>query len=289
MTRRAAKRSLGLAPVALLLSIAAGCGTSAENAPSPGAGGDAAGGAREPANAGSGAISGEAAEASAAGAGAAAASAGQPSAGGDTFDAGAAGNGGVGPEIPPTSAYATSVESFEAGTGAGFNQAMFPDIVLGPPKGQGTDSGSYDVLSLGVGGEIVLGFGDLAIVDGPGPDLLVFENAFWPGGDASMVFAELGEVSVSEDGEIWHAFACDSAGDGQGNFKGCAGATPTLVYDAATLVPLDPQQSGGDAFDLADVGLTRARFVKIRDLETQPIGGTTSGFDLDAVGAIHAQ
>ena len=58
---------------------------------------------------------------------------------------------------------------------------------------------------------------------------------------------------------------------------------------AHLLVPLDPQQSGGDAFDLADLGLERVRFVKIRDLETQPPGGITSGFDLDAVGAIHAQ
>jgi hypothetical protein len=193
------------------------------------------------------------------------------------------------PELPETPAYARSIESFEAGPGAGFNQDKLPDIVLGPPLGKGTGSGSFDVVSLGAGGEIVLGFGDLAIVDGPGPDLVVFENAFWPGGDATVVFAELGEVSVSEDGETWYAFTCDSAGDGRGNFIGCAGFTPTLEYDADTLVPLDPQQSGGDAFDLADVGLTRARFVKIRDLETQPVGGTATGFDLDAVGAIHTQ
>jgi hypothetical protein len=185
--------------------------------------------------------------------------------------------------------YATSLESFDAGGGAGYNQAKLPDIVLGPPKGKGTGTASLDVVSLGAGGEIVLGFGDFEIVDGPGPDLVVFENPFWPGGDASMVFAELGEVSVSEDGKTWQAFACDSVGDGQGNFPGCAGVTPTLVYDAATLVPLDPEKSGGDAFDLADLGLKRVRFVKIRDLQTQPIGANTTGFDLDAVGAIHAQ
>lgn len=282
MTRGLTNAGVGVVSVALLLGALAACSSPTNDAPSPGAGGDAAGGAAEPA-----AGNGSAAEPSAG-------ATGEPSSGG-VGNAGVggessvAGAGGAPPEISETPAYASSVESFEAGIGAGFHQGLLPDIVLGPPQGQGTETGSLDVLSLGAGGEIVLGFGDLGIVDGPGPDLLVFENAFWPGDDPTMVFAELGEVSVSEDGETWLTFPCDSTGDGQGNFKGCAGVTPTLAYDAATLVPLDPTLSGGDAFDLADVGLKRARFVKIRDLETQPPGGTTSGFDLDAVGAIHAQ
>lgn len=282
MARRLPSLSLTVAS-ALLLGVAAACsGPTAE--PSPGAGEDpnAAGATAEPASAGAGGR-GDSAPPNAGAAGADASAAG---AGGVTAEGGA---GGAAPDPSLEPAYASSIESFEAGPSAGFNQDKLPDIVLGPPLGKGTGVGSYDVLSLGAGGEIVLGFGDLAIVDGPGPDLLVFENAFWPGGDPTMVFAELGEVSVSEDGETWLTFACDSAGDGQGNFKGCAGVAPTLVYDAATLIPLDPQQSGGDAFDLADVGLKRARFVKIRDLETQPVGGNTTGFDLDAVGAIHAR
>jgi hypothetical protein len=183
--------------------------------------------------------------------------------------------------------YARSVESIAFGDGAGFNQAKLPGVVLGPPEGRGTGQGSLDVLSLGAGGEIVLGFGELGIVDGPGPDLIVFENSFWPNADASQVFAERGEVSVSEDGEDWQSFTCDSAGDGQGNFAGCAGVTPTLDYDAATLVPLDPAQTGGDAFDLAVLGLSRARFVKIIDLRSVEAAGTTSGFDLDAVGLVN--
>jgi hypothetical protein len=146
---------------------------------------------------------------------------------------------------------------------------------------------SLDVLSLGAGGEIVLGFGEQVIVDGPGPDFVVFENPFWPGGNAAKVYAELGEVSVSDDGESWQTFACDRAGDGAGHFAGCAGVTPTLAYDAATLVPLDPTQTGGDVFDLAELGLTSAHFVRIHDLETLPPAGTTSGFDLDAVGIVN--
>lgn len=190
---------------------------------------------------------------------------------------------GGGPALP----YATSVESFSPGENAGFGQDELPGIVLGPPRGKGERAGSLDVLSLGKAGEIVLGFGDQSIDDGPGADLVVFENAFWPGGDASAVYAELGEVSVSEDGETWLAFPCDTQGDGAGRFSGCAGVTPTLVYDAAQLVPLDPERSGGDAFDLADVGLAQARFVKIRDLETLEAAGTSGGFDLDAVGIVN--
>jgi hypothetical protein len=216
---------------------------------------------------------------------------GGQSAGGQSTGGDDAGGAGAAPAVVVTDGafYAASVESFSPGESGGYNADKLPDIVLGPPQGKGTDSGSLDVLSLGSGGEIVLGFGERGIADGPGPDFVVFENAFWPGGDASQVFAELGEVSVSEDGETWQTFACDTSGDGNASFPGCAGFTPTLVYDASKLVPLDPDKSGGDAFDLADLGVTRARFVKIRDLKTLPPGGTTSGFDLDAVCAIHVE
>ena len=46
--------------------------------------------------------------------------------------------------------------------------------------------------------------------------------------------------------------------------------------------------SGGDPFDLEDVGLDRANYVRIRDRSSQEVTGVTvDGFDLDAVGAIH--
>jgi hypothetical protein len=278
MVPPSAPKRFGLACVALLLGVAAAC-SGREDARSPSVGGatNAAGTAAESAG-----MPGDDTSP-------AAGVTGDAGAGGNLADGGASGAGGAPSELPEMPAYASSVESFTPGDSAGFNQAKLPDIVLGPPQGKGNGSGTLDVVSLGAGGEIVLGFGELGIVDAPGPDLLVFENAFWPNDDKAMVFAELGEVSVSEDGETWHSFPCDTVGDGQGNFPGCAGVTPTLEYDAATLVPLDPEKSGGDAFDLADVGLAHARFVKIRDLETQPVGGNTTGFDLDAVAAIHAQ
>ncbi len=195
-----------------------------------------------------------------------------------------AGGGSSNDELP----YAREVVSFEPGEGAGFGDDELPGVVLGPPSGRGELQGTLDVLSLGKGGSIVLAFGALGVVDGEGADFVVFENPFWPGGDPTLVFAEPGEVSVSEDGSEWHAFECDAEGDGLGRFAGCAGVTPTLEYDANAVVPLDPTLSGGDAFDLADVGLERARFVRITDVSNA--GATPSaGFDLDAVGIVNVE
>lgn len=182
--------------------------------------------------------------------------------------------------------YAMEVVEFAPGDGAGFGQEEMPEVVLGPPDGQGTTSASLDVLSLGDRGEIVVGFDGREIVDGDGADFVVFENPFWPGGDPDRVFAELGEVSVSADGETWHVFECDYDVDDPPPYPGCAGWTPTLDYDPEQVVPLDPETTGGDAFDLGDVGVDRARFVRIRDV--WGVGEAPSrGFDLDAVGLIH--
>jgi len=183
--------------------------------------------------------------------------------------------------------YARALTRFTAGANAGFGANKLPEVVLGPPKGGGTGTGSLDVLSLGTGGEIVLDFGEGGIVDGPGPDFIVFENAFWPDGQAASVFAEPAEVSVSNDDLSWSTFVCNPFGAGMGRYPGCAGWTPTLQYDAFALVPLDPALTGGDAFDLAALSLSSARYVRVRDLATKG-EGSTAGFDLDAVGVIHS-
>jgi hypothetical protein len=278
--RASARRSL---TALALLTLLGGCADTARGRPrTTGEPSSAA----APATSGDSSTAGEpATPASAAGG----AGSGEAGAGGASAAAANGGAGGSGAAPDAALPYATSVESFSPGKGAGFNQSKLPDIVLGPPQGLGTGQGSLDVLSLGAGGEIVLGFRERGIVDGAGADLVVFENPFWPGGDSSQVFAELGEVSVSDDGETWFTFPCDLAGDGAGHYAGCAGVTPTLEFDAEALVPLDPERTGGDAFDLAEVGAARARFVRIRDLGTQPPAGTTSGFDLDAIGAVHLE
>jgi hypothetical protein len=179
--------------------------------------------------------------------------------------------------------YVRAVVSYTPGIGAGFGQDQLPDIVLGPPDGKGTHAGSLHVLSLGVGGEIVLDTGP--ITDGPGADLVVFENAFWANDGPANVYAELGEVAVSTDAVSWRTFACDSTRDGRTAWPGCAGWSPARQYDPF-VVPLDPAVSGGDTFDLEDVGLSEARYVRIRDRATEGMA-PTAGFDLDAVGVVH--
>ena len=182
--------------------------------------------------------------------------------------------------------YASRVVSFTAGEGATFGQSSMPDIVLGPPQGAGDLRGGTDVVSLGRGGEIVLGF-DREIVDGPGDDLVVFENAFMVPGVEERFWEELGEVSVSEDGVTWVSFPCDPQGSRP--HTGCAGWNPVYASPSNGLCPLDVRVAGGDAFDLATVHLSRARFVRIRDLSTQGLMPPATGFDLDAVGVIHGR
>lgn len=179
--------------------------------------------------------------------------------------------------------YAARVVSFEPGDDAGFGASELPDVVLGPPRGGGERTGSLDVVALGHGGEITLELGG-DMVDGPGPDLLVFENAFFYGED--LIFAEPAWVSVSEDGVTFEEFPCEPEPT---SLKGCAGVTPVYADgDAGDASPFDPKVAGGDAFDLADVGLARARFVRIRDSGVGPGEAPSAGFDLDAVSVVHA-
>lgn len=191
---------------------------------------------------------------------------------------------GCDPEAPATTT-ASCVLWFWPGPGAGHGQSRFPEIVFGGPMGVDAHHQSLDVLSLGRGGEIVLGFGGGAIVDGEGPDFIVFENPFIVGqtDDPSRVFKELAEVSVSEDGLTWIDFPCKRDAY---PFTGCAGWNPVLANPDNGISPADPVRAGGDPFDLHDVGASRARFVRIRDISLYG-AADDAGFDLDAVAVIH--
>jgi hypothetical protein len=180
--------------------------------------------------------------------------------------------------------FADEVVAFTPAPGASFGHDKLPEVVLGPP------GGTFDVATLGCEGEIVLRFDEPGIVDGPGVDLIVFENSF------SLDFPEPGEVAVSEDGEQWFTFPCAPA-----SLEGCAGITPTEAYPDSGLDPTDPEQAGGDGFDLAALPGAPAQvwYVRIRDRsreywDTQPSGSYcdpgqqgAGGFDLDAVAAVH--
>jgi hypothetical protein len=182
------------------------------------------------------------------------------------------------PEAGAGTPWATRVVSFTPGPGAGFGQDGLPEVVLGPPRGAGASSGSVDVLSLGKGGVIVLELGQAA-VDGPGPDLLVFENPF-------LGFQETGVVAVSEDALTWHEFPCAAALDG--GTAGCAGLRPVFANPDTGVSSTDPSVAGGDAFDLALLGVARARFVRVTDSgANRSYGPPGDGFDLDAVAVVH--
>ena len=203
---------------------------------------------------------------------------GGAAAGGEAVEGGSTNS----PPLDPCAGFALEVIDVSYGPGSGFGKDAMPGIVLGPPKGAGETTGSLDVVALGNGGRITLGFGDQIIENGEGPDFIVFENAFWAGGDPESPFAEPGTVEVSADGETWRAFECSAS---ESPYGSCAGWHPVLAgAEGSNADPHDPATAGGDAFDLADVGLDSARFVRITD--RADITGLNGSFDLDAIALV---
>lgn len=185
---------------------------------------------------------------------------------------------------------ADAVDAFLPGADGGFQSELLPGIALGVPLGTGAVSGSRDVVSLGNDGSITLAFVDNEIVDGPGDDFRVFENAFMPAGGTS--FAEVATVWASADGVSFVPFPYELDG-----FVGLAGVNPVFSHPANGIDPRSPA-AGGDAFDLADVGLSVARFIRLQDggaALPDPgnafpvVGFGKSGFDLDAVVASNSR
>lgn len=189
------------------------------------------------------------------------------------------------PNLPPGTCqdFIQAVVSFTPGPSAGYGQPSYPQIVYGPPKGNGTKLGGTDVLSLGDGGVIVVDMAPCEIVDEEGVDFIVFENPFWIGGNSENPFAELAQVSVSEDGVNFVSFPCQSESF---PYTGCAGWNPVLTNPNNGISPFEAAVAGGDPFDLSEIGVTQARFIKIEDISG---GGfpPSVGFDLDAIGVIH--
>lgn len=196
--------------------------------------------------------------------------------------------------IAPIDPWADAVASVTYGTGAGFGQDKMPGVVLGPPRGCGYFCGSLDVLVLGNSGTITLEFTNNSVVDEEGPDLAVYENVLYLGGDPLSRFMEVATVEASADGLNWFQFPSSEdaafATTDPRRWPGYAGVNCTDPIGAPIVPPAVPcgdgsgafPNIGGDLFDLADAGLEAARFVRITDA---PISGT---FDLDAAAALHA-
>jgi hypothetical protein len=186
-----------------------------------------------------------------------------------------------------------AVERFTPGSGqtSGQDAKYYPANILGLPDSSARDSvpsvDPVQILSLGLGGEIVLRFDRHPIIDRPGMDFTVFENAFrYRIGARERIYAEPAEIAVSRDGITFISYPYDSL-----TLAGCAGVTPTN----GDRDPFDPELSGGNSFDLADLGIDSVRFVRIhdvtaivRDNRAHPYWDPTlTGFDLDAVLSLH--
>ncbi len=184
--------------------------------------------------------------------------------------------------------FVDAVKAVETGANAGFGADKLPRRVFGAPRGRGLLVGSTHVYSLGNGGSITVAFNDNIVIDGPGADLAIYENAFHVGGEEGPLFTEYAIVEVSDDNRTWHRFPFNAE-----TGTGLAGRTAVTSNPANGMNPLDPS-SGGDRFDLADLGLEMIRFVRvidggsdIPDFGNMVAPGTKGGFDLDAMAAIN--
>jgi hypothetical protein len=175
-----------------------------------------------------------------------------------------------------------AVHSFDPGTGAGFGQEHFPaNVLTGPDGGENPptvpQASPTQLLSLGEGGSIVLDFGGEPITDGAGADFIVFENVFVNLANGAP-FVEAAIVAAGNDPLALVEFpfrfepppGWDSANPyaipfTEDNYIGLAGTRPTLVTPTNGIDPADPALAGGNAFDLADIGIASARYVRITD------------------------
>ncbi len=208
------------------------------------------------------------------------------------------------------SPFASEVVSYNPGVGAvaGFTT---PSVALGEPE-RFTGEGLFptcvtpfapsfrpnEIVSLGVGGVLVLAF-DHPVLDDPrnpyGIDLLVFGNSFFtelkPGaGVGGALASEGGRISISADGVMWTVVR-GVAADGMfptmgyrdsGPYSSVAGSintdflrpvNPTLTMndlaglDYESLVTLYDGSGGGAGVDIGAHGLSMVRFVRIEGAE----------------------
>lgn len=186
--------------------------------------------------------------------------------------------------------WATGYENYLVGDACS-ESWQTPEKALGKAVGS-----SLDVVSLGRGGQITLTFAK-AITNGDGDDFAVFENGF------SDTFLELAWVEVSSDGEHFFRFDNDSQTPGPvGEF---GSVDPTNITGLGGKY----RQGYGTPFDLEDLAgvsplldVTHVGYVKLVDIvgdgtgldtggdviyDLYPTSGS-AGFDLDAIGVIHA-
>ena len=170
----------------------------------------------------------------------------------------------------------------------------FPENIFGLPSSLASkdtpEARPEEIMSLGLGGEIIVTFKDFILKDREGVDFVIFENAFINPFNQG-IFSEPAKVSVSKDGINFIEFQYDSM-----SLVGLAGITPTNNVSKIWQYP----DCGGDGFDLAQLGLDYIKYIKITDIseiiETLPESSKywnppylLSGFDLDAIVAYNLE
>ena len=200
---------------------------------------------------------------------------------------------------PPEVGHAGLVVEAPGASGTGFGD---PQRAVNGVHGGGLRAQSLDVYSVPPDSYLVVSWDGRRLIDGPGADLVVFENPF-DYGDTGDRFMDPAVVEVSTDGEVWTAFPFrylaerpEEYSPRPADWSGFAGVTPVLYDD--DLGPPDPfgEGAGGDRFDLADLpdGLHDAgvRFVRLSaasgwtnpDIgEAYPRAAVSDGIDIDGV------
>lgn len=137
------------------------------------------------------------------------------------------------------------------------------------------------------GGYITLGF-DTAVTNGEGADFAVWENGFAVSGSGGLVYAELGYVSVSSNGNDWVTFPSVYLDQQSGN----PNIDPTNVYNLAgnyVAYYTTVENYQGTPFDLDDllntqevksglVDLYNINYIMISDIMGAGEGGTNYDF-----------
>ena len=171
----------------------------------------------------------------------------------------------------------------------------------------GMPGGTFDIVSLGDGGNAVLTFAS-PIYNGPGPDFAVFENGFANAVNPDTWALELGFVEVSSDGENFFRFPAVTYVQTDEQLGNSGSIVPAQLHNFASKYGA----FYGTPFDLDEVEdnelldknrVTHVRIVDVvgnidpeyatKDSEGHivndpwPTPFASSGFDLDAVGVIH--
>ena len=178
-------------------------------------------------------------------------------------------------------------------------QWQTPSNALGAAQGAlGGLGATNGIVPLGDDGSLVLTF-PAPIADGAGPDFAVFENAF------STEFLELAFVEVSSDGTNFFRFPTHCLETNWIDAYAATNATDPTAYGGFAGKHV---QGTGTPFDLRELagtpGLDVRRVTRVRLVDVKGDGSRTDdygnpiydpmptfgsgGFDLDAVGVLHA-